>query len=349
MKNTSFGDKYFRANKLQERVLIFSPFLFACIGSLICYLQVFGESNDFQGYWQYLNSMEATSNCLNEVSDSLIAFFAFFTLLTKFSILSLIILSNRFCDQSFIRCFLLSVMMYFSRFYPIHESTQIRISLGIGFLFLAVLELFRLQESINNEKTVVNKYASSSKIKALLHASFAVLAFVLSSLFHFSCVLAMPLFVISFYVRTRKNILAISILLFIFAKYFFVNYMVPVILATNPRYSEYLYGSGIVSVNPFSSQRILDITLACVGLRFFNSNNKRHIYLLSLWIFSIISFYSLLELPAIAFRFSEMLQVFGIVLVAMMRSKNELLFVVPWIIMTAFISIYSFSTGSFFS
>ncbi|TWH40671.1 EpsG family protein [Dulcicalothrix desertica] len=332
------------------------PISLAFVGAAAAFYEIFGESKDSQIYLQYFDYMISKPSCFGEgifnfeigfettscfvssilKSSTLVySFFVFVSLLLKLIVLFLTLLNTKSSKLNIKLCSFLSVFLYFSRFFPLHELTQIRASLSIAFILVGSLLLLQ-GSNLNKQVSKINP--------------FALLMYFIAFLFHISSILILPFLLISFYIKSRKDIIVYSIIIFIFIKLFFLQILVNFGVELNPRLNEYVDAPIYLQpVSLFSPRRGLDVFLIIIGLRNFNSQKRYYKFYLSVFTFSIISLYSLMDTPVFAHRLSEIMQVFGVLLVAVMRYKSQLIFTIPYVVIVSFLSIYAFFyTDEFF-
>jgi len=216
-------------------------------------------------------------------------FIYFFLLVLSISLKAYIMSSSR---QTGV-IFTLLVGFYLFRYFPLYELTQIRVSLAIGLVMLA----FQLHGS-----------------------RFKWIFFLLACLTHYSIVVLFPIMFPADAAQrsstkyiTHERLIWLSILV----SFTIIGLMFNTILQYITPYLTVLQiyeveSFGEVSVSPFTATILLDIMgiiSALVLQRHMSASTRFWIYI---QVLGVLSFYSLIELPIMAFRIKELFGVFWI-------------------------------------
>jgi EpsG family len=357
--------------------LIISTFL-AMLSSALAFFGIFGKSNDYNLYLSYFEYNISRASCFDEnifnfdigfdvtscLATSFVqspnlayTFLILISVFAKSTVIYITLLATKSTNLNFIISYFLCFLVYFSRFFPLHELTQIRASLSIVFLLVASLLLYQEKSRIKASSITVLSLidplpllqSKSSKRISDLNL-WALFLYFIACLFHSSILLVLPVVIVAFYVKDRKNLLIVSIIMFIILKIFFSQYVFKFLIGFNPRLFDYIDNENYSSISTFSPKRILDFYLVVIGVIYSDVNNRCQLFYMSLVAFSIVCFYSLVDIPVVAYRLSEVVQVFSIPLIATMRSDIEIILVIPYVIAIFCICIHTFFyTGEFFS
>lgn len=326
----------------------------AVLSSVLAFFSAFGTSNDYELYLAYFEYNTSRASCFDgnifnfdvgfDVTSCLVTSFlrspnlayAFLVLISVFFksiVMYVTLLTTRSTNLNFIISYFLCFLVYFSRFFPLHELTQIRASLSIMFLLVGSSLLFRVENS---------KRLNDVNIWALIIC-------IVACLFHSSILLVLPIVTIAFHVKDRKSMIIISIIMFAVLKIFFSQYIFKSLIEFNPKLFEYIDNEKFLNISVLSPKRILDLYLIVIGMIYFDVNNRCRLFYMSLIAFSIVCFYSLVDIPVVAYRLSEIVQVFSIPLIATMGSDIEIILITPYVVAISCISVYTFFyTGEFF-
>lgn len=272
-------------NFVFEKKALVNYFIFLLIplSAWVSAERFFGLDKD---YLQYLHFFEAVGGAydgrfeigfvwLNLLVKS--ADFSFFWVLFLSAFISL---TAKFYLISRQKNALFFLLIYLIVLFPIHEMTQLRISISLGFAYLSLF--FSIRE----------------------HLSFRVLGLlVLSVLFHWSSLLFVPFVVFSNIIKSRNVFLILLAALVppivIYASLSLLDYL-------NPQVSHMLKITDEMDANPFSSRNITFATIILLGLgnlRRIPESSMPWFYLsmagLTLW-------YGLMSVPVFAHRIFEM-------------------------------------------
>ncbi len=187
---------------------------------------------------------------------------------------------------------LASLLVYFSNYYFLHEMTQIRVGVAVAICFLSIPVLL-------NKK----------------YMTFCIYIGV-ATLFHYSSILFLVLILIPKSALSIKEIMIYLLILLLgyvlyqanigFAKIF--SYIpIDVVRQKFLSYSEKTDANLVTSVNVFSVFQLIKIFSVCFITYHFYKNKPTPVesVLLRLYIFSIISWVILFDIPAFAIRISE--------------------------------------------
>lgn len=278
---------------------------------VLCVFRGNGVDRDYETYvsiYDYINngysySIEPTFIFISQLSS--LIFNSPFFIFVAYGILAIYFKIKFIKDWS--PYIMLSVVIYFSNIYLLHEMTQIRIGLAssIGFYSLKYL--------LENNK---GKFIFWVAVAILFHYSMAV--FLLSLLFRTN------------EITFRYKFTYIATLLMFYALYF-MNINVAVVLKylniaiIQSKYSMYqqqLMDSGI-KVNVFSIIQILHLLIIIFAFSFssYFINDKKFVLILKIFSLSPISLVAFSAIPGVSLRLSELFSVAEIVLLPMLVQR----------------------------
>jgi hypothetical protein len=194
----------------------------------------------------------------------------------------------------------LSLFIYISNFFLLHEMTQIRAGVAAGILLLAIKPL----------------YEKNFKHFFLL----TCIAF----LFHYSALLILPLYFIN--TKKIKSYYYISAILIVYILHFF-NIHFSIILDFIPipsiQYKLLIYKKYVLlnmhnKIHVFNPFQVLHLIFCFIFLwkaNAFQQKNKYSILLIKLYAIATFSLVALSDIPVLAFRVSEMLSISEIILI----------------------------------
>ena len=183
---------------------------------------------------------------------------------------------------------LLSVLLYYSNFFILHEMTQIRAGIATGILLLTIDDIYQ------------------KKFGKFLFKIFA------ASLFHFSSLAFLPIF----FVNPKKInrlvyfiVLIVAILLGL-AKGINVFKLIPGLSNLNSKLAMYdALQNQMVEVNLFNVTMLINIFAISLQLLFIKrvkSISKYSIIIIKIMFFGVVSLYVFSSIPVIAWRVSEL-------------------------------------------
>lgn len=347
----------------RQLIIIFGLLLLA---AWLTFSQFFGESRDYSNYEMFFQHV-LSDRCQNTEKFRFELGFQYFSCLLAFavpsplgiySIIAVLFLFPKLCIMALVATrnslkiakipvsFMLALFMYTTRFFPLHELTQLRISVGMSFILVSFFYIKRYQflPTLRDRFLSLRGHDSS---KWNLKSHFAPALFlIVGILFHSSLLISTPFLLMQNFVKSRKFILSSSIIIFLFllflsnaiANFTFAN------IALGEAYKEG-FGQGI---NLLSAQKLLDWCLATIGFLLIDPKDKLSLSILCLFTYSIPVFYGFSNFPVLAHRFSEIFQVFGILLVASMGSRKQLVFVSPFAIVYSLANLWVFTTSGYF-
>ncbi len=172
------------------------------------------------------------------------------------------------------------VVIYFLMLYPLHEMTQVRVSIALGFGYLALY--FAIRENLSPRVVIFS---------------------VLSILFHWTLLIFIPFIVFVDFFKKREIILIVSIILvptvFIYLSLSFLSYL-------NPQVTHMVNTANSMQANPFSSRNIIFVSIALIGLANINKIKFYCLPWLYLTVFGISVWYGMMEIPVFAHRIFEL-------------------------------------------
>lgn len=281
---------------------IFLIVLFSLIGFLLATMQILGRSPDYSDYNDFFNLVRSEGLDVLVVSRFEPGFSIFALVLTKLfatnaTVYGWIVVAailfkgwaiNAYSSSK--KILFIAATFYFSRYFPLHELTQLRVACAIALILVGAVFLWKGNFFIG------------------------ILIFALSLLFHMSAAAIIPaLFVAA---SKRWQALFILFIAFVFTFAFsgiFTSYLsdfVPMIDAYQAG------GFGEDRPNPFAIQLLIDWTMIAISLVLWDrlSLLMKRIVLLELIGMGI--FYGAIEFAVIAHRIREFYSVFWIFFVA---------------------------------
>lgn len=279
----------------------YSVLFFTLFGWILCVAQLFGESPDFYNYNQFFdltkkNGFEVLNLSRFEPGFSMLslALTAFFT--ENIFIYGSIVAFALFLKGWVIgvcsinqKIFTIAAILYFFRFYPLHELTQLRSACALGLLIVGAILFW-----------------GGKKLSGIL-------VFVVAVAFHMSVAIVIP--VIFLYLSNRW--LVISISLGIFSLVSVVANIVSDFAANNILVvaAYQATGFGDEAPDPFAVTLLLDWAMIAVSFLLWPrlSILMKRIVLLEL--IGMALFYGLLDFPAFPSRIMEAYSVFWLIFV----------------------------------
>lgn len=190
---------------------------------------------------------------------------------------------------------LLSVLLYYSNFFLLHEMTQIRIGVATGILLLTIDDIYQKR---------IGKF---------------LLKIFLASLFHSSSLVFIPAFFINH--RSINRVLYLIILLFAIllgvAKGVNVFKVIPSLSNLNSKLAAYdALQNQMKEVNLFNIIMMINIILLTLELIFIETVkniSKYSIIIVKVMFFGVVSLYVFSSVPVIAWRVSELFLVISFI------------------------------------
>lgn len=299
-----------------------SSILFACCGIMLFSVAAFRCSTldkDYLGYVDYYDKILFESFSVVEPTFILIVHLVdrlFSNSLFLFIIYAFIGVFLKFYAINVLTRFrLLSVLIYFSSFYLLHEMTQIRVGIAAGLLLLCV-----------------------KPIKEKKLGKFIILA-ALAFLFHYSAIIIFPLFFLTgdkLSTKLYMTLIPASYLIY----YTNINLLRLAELINIPliqvKISSYISAASLDNeINIFNYLHLSRCLLAYLFLYkwdFLIKNNEYVVILIKIYCIAIFVFIAFAFVPGVSSRASELLMVVEIVLIPMLltifRQKRIALLVV---------------------
>lgn len=258
--------------------------------------------------------------------------------------------------------FLMGVIVYFLRYFPLHDFTQIRISISIGFTLISLPFLmptlispyevtlnFKKNDSANNthnDKAKAHRF-SQPRFRAFAFSSIVCIAFS----FHHSIALAIPFIIIATRVNSKQQFSSIILLTGIVSA-ILTGFLYLLILSNVTfLYSDDKLYTNYDDINPFSILKILDILSVIVASQVINFRVPMQAFCLTAYTCALIQFYCIIfsGLPTTyAFRLSEILIVFSAFLVVSLNTKKQLVLLAPIVLMASLRAFFNYIDESFF-
>ncbi len=282
-------------------------------------------------------------------------FISIFLKLIFFSIIFLHKSNNQLKPFYKLSPILIGLLAYFLRYFPLHDFTQLRISIAIGFLVgcCAFLKLTPVVNyNLEKEQNPTNIFKSYTNI--LWQQKFRIFSILLllfaSFSFHHSIAIVVPFLLISMRVENKRqfvvsmlSVLAICIIFSSFVHTFVFNNIE--FAAEQKKYVDF------DDNNPFSILKILDIITIVIAYNVINFKVPIQVFFLSLFTCSLIIFYSLLlnGLPtAYILRLADIFSVFNVFLIASLESKREMTCLIPVVLAASFKTFSHYLNESYF-
>lgn len=222
--------------------------------------------------------------------------------------------------------YFLSLLIYFSAYFILHEMTQIRVGVATGLFLLCI-------EPIYNRKIL----------------KFTLITIIAAS-FHYSALIIFPLY----FFRPNKinlilyfTIIPIAYLLHIFGIHFTsLIYLIPAGEAVHQKLMIHQLAMSsaeeIPQINVYNIIQLLRIILIYILLwkaTLLQKSNKYFIVLIKIYILSVTSFVLFADIPVLSFRISELMGVAEIILLPMI-----LYILKPQLIATILSILYAFGS-----
>jgi hypothetical protein len=361
------GAKKRSSKKWMNRLTILSLIL-TVIAVCLNFIKLFGLSRDYTAYESFFNlaltgacedlSQYATLERYSPVfkiltcnlsklvtsSEGIYGVMLGVSLLPKLLILAKIHTAQHVTSWGSLVSFLLGVLLYFCRFFPLHELTQIRTSLAISFFMIGAFLISSSREKSefhdDRKKNILSRYCLSLPISGI------------GILLHSSLIIGLPFVIAAKEIQNRKQNLLFSFSFFIGLVYL-IPFLIPWLEVVDFSGIS-IYGNHNVGklTNTFlSPSKIIDIGLICSAFVCMDKNDKFQTYFLNLSLYSLVLFYALASSEiseAIIFRLSEVIQVFIVCLVVSFRKKKQIWILCPWVLLSAARSLLSFMKDDFF-
>jgi EpsG family len=409
MLGTDFQPRNNKGNNYKSLILSLI-LLVPVFAALLSYSKIFGVGRDYEVYKEIFDSL-LTNGCrsqsdayimphiefgfqeltcfLSQFSsdyDLVYAIEIFISVLIKTSVILLLLLRSNLKGSDILVRFAAILFVYFTRYYPLHEFTQIRVSLSTGFLLLSVVcfknisdfySIFKINNLrfLNLETKKVDKIGFSKDWKErkkeviiapevsnlenssqsnnlklsekIRIVSLSAALFVACS-FHYSAIFIIPLLFIANRVGDKKQLITSMTIMLIICT-LLSSFLVSGV--GSALFSDRLYAGTDERINPFSVFKILDIVSFFVAFALVDLSTPIQIFCLSLLSYSLILFYSfiLANLPdTYSFRFSEILVVFNIFLIVSIQNKSRAAIVAMVMMFTSTINLIFYINNNYF-
>ncbi len=278
------------------------------------------------------------------------AFLIFISLFFKFLIFSFLGLYNKkYSNVSLTHLGIIGgLILYSSRFFPLHEFTQIRVSISIAFFYYAFIILVS-DTGIKQEMFgLIN-----NKLLNII----GILSAILSFLFHTIALVHLLLMFMTLFCNSRKKIILVNALIFMFFWIAFPiiinNDFSPLSYSSITRIGNYLQESSYSSDSSFLKiYHVLDFALIiiCFYLVDFKSPLQRSLF--SMYTFSLtISLAIAIGLPYLlvfSVRLSEYIQTFCVPLIITMSGHRKYLLIWSWIIACSIYYLSAYQASNYF-
>ena len=329
----------------KDSVNIAIGLFFSLAAFFLVLYQALGEAPDWANYDEFIDLLRMPDPDLGVYDRFEIGFVAINKTLVSFvpsnlavlGIIAAVAMVIKICSiNSFSQnwsALFIALIFYFSRFFPLHEYTQLRAATSLSFLYAATV------------------FASRGGVFAAAVASAAALAF------HMSAAFLVPFLIFfGFFARAKQSFhlslaLFVAILVFISTKALVALVLDSLQghLAVVSLYQE--VGFGDEEANPLSFALILDIAMIAAGMVLWSGLPLLMRFVLFLQLLGVVVFYATVEHQVIAFRVREFIGAFWTFFVAMGLGEKYKIRVVTYIFVVANILLYSylyFVKGGFF-
>ncbi|OBQ41538.1 MAG: hypothetical protein AN484_20740 [Aphanizomenon flos-aquae WA102] len=275
------------------------------------------------------------------------AFLIFISLFLKFLIFSFLGLYNKkYSNVSLTHLGIIGgLILYSSRFFPLHEFTQIRVAISIAFFYYA----FIIIESDTKIKQEIFGFINN-RLLNIIGISCAILCV----LFHTIALVHLPLTFLTVFCNSRKKIILVNALIFLFFWIAFPiiinNDFSPISYSAISRIGSYLQESSDSS--SLKIYHVLDFVfiIICFYLVDFKSPLQRALF--SMYTFSLtISLAITIGLPYLlvfSVRLSEYIQTFCVPLIITMSGHRKYLLIWPWIIACSIYYLSAYQASNYF-
>ena len=306
--------------------------LFALFGFLLAITQILGESPDYSDYNDFFDLVRSEGIEVLAVSRFEPGFSILALVLTKLFTTNVIVYGwivvaamlfkgwaiNAYSSSQWI--FFVVAAFYFSRYFPLHELTQLRAACAIALILSGAVFLWK----------------GNLVIGALLCA--------LSLLFHMSAAAVIPALLLV--VSQRSRVILIACVIFIFTSAFsgiLTGYLGNFISMVD---SYQTSGFGKDIPNPFAVQLLIDWTMIAISLVMWDRLSLLMKRIVLLELIGMGVFYGVNEFAVVAHRIREFYSVFWVLFVADgLRQKDTKLltygFVLTCIIFYFYIFVFS--------
>jgi hypothetical protein len=314
---------------------LFSIIIFILFGFVLSVTQLLGESPDYSQYEFFFDLVRADGMSTLETSRFEPGFSIFAVLLTTIFTSNVIVYSWIVLTALLLKgwtisvyspsqkIFLVVAVFYLSRYFSLHELTQLRAACGIGFLLVAAVLFWR-------EKFLYGMLASAVAFS-----------------FHMSTLAVVP--VLLYQPRNRLNVIIISITVYFFLSSgvsFIADYLANYIKVFE---AYQIYGAGDKAPNPLSVVVIFDLIMLIISLIMWDRLSllmKRIVYI---ELIGIVFYYGIFDFPVIAQRMREMFSVFWIFyIIDGLKFKSTKILVVGFAFVSIVLYTYIFLSGEFF-
>ncbi|TSK06122.1 MAG: EpsG family protein [Geobacter sp.] len=201
--------------------------------------------------------------------------------------------------------YFLSLLIFYSGYFLVHEMTQIRVGVAVGLLLLCIEHIYNR----NLVKFILTGFAAAA--------------------FHFSALVVLPLY---FLKKQKINVCFYAFIIPVCYVLHFLGIHVSSLLFLLPAGESIQQKlmihqlamsteAEIPQINVFNIIQIIRVAIVCVFLwkvPLLESRNKFFIILIKIYVFSVSSFVLFADIPVFGFRISEVLGIVEIVLIPML-------------------------------
>lgn len=272
-------------NRLSNRKIL-KLFFLSFLAIMLSYLSAdrfLGMDRDYLQYLDFFQNVDEDYDGRFEIGFVILSIIikklglSFWILLFVSSLLSL---SIKIFLISRLRNWPYYLLIYILILYPLHEMTQVRVSIALSFGYLAIFFAFRENLTLR-----------------------VVCLSVLAVMFHWTLLLFVPFI---YGVRFFKKRSLIKILSVVIAPAVLIYSSLEFLYNLNPQVIHMLATAGEMQANPFSSRNIVFVLIIIVG--FFNINRlpKAALPWYYLSVFGVSIWYGMMPIPVFAHRIFEL-------------------------------------------
>lgn len=279
----SVFDKQFQLIVPRRFAITCCAFLIAAILSVLSAYRFLGIDKDYAQYLYFYRNLSVGYSGRFEVGFVLLSLFAkeifdSFSALLFFS--SFVSLSAKYYLISKLPNWYFWGLLYFFALYPLHELTQIRVSVALGFGYLSIY--------FSNIRGITAK---------------SLLFFALAVSFHWTLLFFSPfVFFNKYFQRVDLKFLCFSI----FVPSVVLFLCVGSFSYLNPQVSHIISLAGEEQANPVSSRNIIMLIVIAIGIFNLKSLHRRVLPWFYLSVSGISTWYGLMSIPVFAHRILEL-------------------------------------------
>jgi hypothetical protein len=303
----------------------------------ISYSKIFGESPDHRAYDDFFDSFrlsgfDSVHDSRFEIGFSLLGWFlvkfssssnlALYSIIAAGAVFLKGAILNRFTNNRLI--FYVILVFYFSRYFPLHELTQLRAAIATSFLLVAATSWW------SGNRTI------------------AIMAAATAATFHISSLIVIPALLLQ--PAKRQTVFVMGVSLFFFVR-FGVTFLISQLADSMALVDMYRQAGFGEIPNPFSVALILDWAMVIAGFCMWSRMTSAMRNILFLQVVGLAIFYGAIEFAVVAHRIRELFTVFWIVFLAQALSMSAMAMMAAVVFLLANLGLYSYLfifSGRFF-